>query len=948
MMSDSLFSEEDLNQDDLMRKREAEKAEKKTEKCGDCEEKVFPRRLYILDGYSIIYRSYFAHISSPLTDREGRNISAYFGFFSTLLSLLSSYPMDYIAVAMDEKAPTFRHEMYPEYKATRDKAPEDLHAQVPMIRETLDRMHIAAVSNPGFEADDIIATLSRLATHAGIETVIVTGDKDLMQLVGPHVSALRPPKKGESQYRIMQENEVLEEYGVRPSQIVDFLSIIGDKADNIPGIKGLGEKGAVKLLSEYVSLDGIYRHLDMLSQSIRRKLEEGKESGELSRELIRLRFDALPDDFPLDGLAVSGLSFPAGIADFEMHDCPSLIRRIPPSERGEVKEKTEPETDSGYVAPHAEKGVYQALTDIAEVERRFAFIAEHDGIIALDTETTGLEEDAEIVGFSFSYEPCRAYYVPLVAGGEKYLDREQVKDLFDRYLASGRIAVVNQNIKYDLKVIWRLGSDIARIAFDTMIAAWLLDSNANVYNLDDLSFRLLGAVTTRYEDVVGDAENFSSVPLDKATAYAAEDSDMALRLYRLLYVRLEEKGLLDVLEKYELPLIPILARMETEGIHLSDERLERMNEDVSSRLKTLVDGIYAIAGHEFNINSTMQLSKVLFEELHLPAGKKTQKGYSTDTATLEGLREEGGEIISDLLDYRQLSKLQSTYIDVLPSLQDENGRIHTSFLQTGTATGRLSSRNPNLQNIPVRTDEGRMIRSAFTPRLGHLFLSADYSQVELVVLAHMSQDPALMAAFNEGQDVHRYTAGLIFSKDVGEVDSHERRIAKTINFGIMYGMSAFRLSRDLGISRSDASAFISRYFERYSGIKAFVDKTNAYASEHGYVLTAGGHRRDVLGINSSNKVEKASAERVAVNTVIQGTAAEIMKLAMIAVDRAIREAGLETKMLLQVHDELIFEVPEKEKDVVGALVKEKMESAVKLSVPLRASLEFGQSWGDMH
>ncbi len=943
-MSDSLFTDKDLDQDEIVKERMKERKEssRKEEKAGDG--KVFSKRLYVLDGYSIIYRSYFAHISNPLTDGKGLNVSAYFGFFSTLLSLITSYRMDYLAIAMDEKEPTFRHIMYPEYKATRDKAPEDLHAQVPMIKETLSKMNISVVSNPGFEADDVIASLCREAGKNEIETIIVTGDKDLMQLVGNHVSALRPPKKGESQYKIMQEKEVIDEYGVKPSQIVDFLSIIGDKSDNVPGIKGLGEKGAVKLLSEYVSLDGIYRHLDMLSAGVRKKLEDGKADGELSKSLIELNFSALPRSFDISSLSASGIVLANGIDDLEARGCRSLARRIASMSSVKFEPKAE---EKSYDAPVAEKGVYSSITDIEEVRRHFEQ-AEKKGVMALDTETTGLEEDAEMVGFSFSYEEGRAYYVPLVAGGAEYISRDDVRKLFDDFLASGRIGIINQNIKYDLKIIWRLGSDIRRIVFDTMIAAWLLDSNANVYNLDDLSFRMLGAVTTRYEDVVEKGEPFSSVPLDKATSYAAEDSDMAYRLYHVLKDKLSEKNLIGVMEKYELPLIPILARMEREGIHLSRERIEKMDADAASRLKEIVDDIYAIAGHEFNINSTQQLAAVLFEELHMKAGKKTQRGYSTDTATLEGLKEEGGRIISDLLAYRQLSKLKSTYIEVLPMLQDDEGRIHTSFLQTGTATGRLSSRNPNLQNIPVRTDEGRMIRSAFTPRPGCVFLSADYSQIELVVLAHMSGDPALRSAFIDGVDVHRYTASLIFGKAVEDVDAQERRIAKTINFGIMYGMSAFRLSKELGITRSDAASFITRYFDRYSSVRNFVEKTNSFASEHGYVVTAGGHRRDVLGINSSNKVEKAGAERVAVNTVIQGSAAEIMKLAMISVDKEIVSRGLKSRILLQVHDELIFEVSEDEQAEMEELVREKMEGAVKLDVPLRASLEFGQSWGDMH
>ncbi len=898
------------------------------------------RKLYIIDGYSVIYRNYFAHLSNPLTSPDGVNISAYFGFFSTLFALMGSHQPDYLAVVMDERKPTFRHEMYPEYKANRDKAPEDLHAQVPMIRTTLEKMGVPVVSREGYEADDMIASLAAMAGRQGIHTVMVTADKDLMQLVSPMVSALRPPQKGGKEYRLYDAEEVRKEYGVRPDQIVDYLTIIGDKADNIPGIKGLGEKGAVKLLSEYETLDGIYRHIDMLPAGMRKKLDEGRGDAELSKKLIVLCSDALPDSFSFSSIDSEAIDTSAAAPDFERYGCRTLLKRIKQDDR-------RPFAEDGEI-PEERKGVYSAITDITKVREHFEKAEEKGGLIALDTETTGLEETASIVGFSFSYEEGIAYYVPLIAGGEEYVRKEDVRELFDEFLASGRLAVINQNVKYDLKTIWNLGSDIAHIHFDTMIAAWLLDSNANVYNLDELSSRYLAHQTIHYEDVVEKGMPFSSVPLDKATRYAAEDSDMAYRLYLLLSAKLEERSLLDVFRTYELPLIRILAEMERCGIHLSSQRIDSLSRECGERIESLVSEIYGMARHEFNINSTRQLSKVLFEELQLPAGKKTQYGYSTDTATLEGLRGVGGRLIECILEYRQLSKLMSTYIDVLPSLADERGRIHTSFLQTGTATGRLSSRNPNLQNIPVRTDEGRMIRSAFTPEDGTVFLSADYSQIELVVLAHMSGDEGLRSAFRNGIDVHRYTASMIFSKSVDEIDSRERRIAKTINFGIMYGMSAFRLSNELGISRGEASDFIKKYFERYSGVREFVDKVNAYASEHGYVRTASGHVREVLGINSSNKVEKAGAERVAVNTVIQGTAAEIMKKAMIAIAGAIKEKKLESRMLLQVHDELIFEVPENEKDEMEALVRREMEGAASLSVPLHVSIEFGSSWGDMH
>ena len=941
-MNDGLFDEADLIPENILKER-AENKRKTAVKSSDMSEKAegpFDKRLYIIDGYSVIYRSYFAHLSNPLTDRSGTNVSAYFGFFSTLFSLMSAYKMDYLAVVMDERAPTFRKEMYPEYKANRDKAPEDLHAQVPMIKSTLEKMHISCLSHSGFEADDIIATLSRLAYRSGIETVMVTGDKDLLQLVNDHVFALRPPRKGESQYRFFRSEEVKEEFGIAPEQIVDYLSIIGDKADNIPGIKGLGEKGALKLLSEYVSLEGIYRHLDMLQPSMRKKLDEGKPDAELSKALIILRQDALPDDFNIEELSYASIETSAAASDFEDRNCKSLLRRI--GHPASAKTEDVPAVQS------EERGVYSALTDLEEVRKHFDRAAENGGIIALDTETTGLEEDAALMGFSFSYEKGTAYYVPLVAGRKEYNSKESIKELFDEYLASGRLGVVNQNIKYDLKVIWNLGSDIKNIVFDTMIAAWLLDSNANIYNLEELSSRYLGLTTIKYEDVVGKDEIFSDIPLEKASQYSAEDSDMAYRLYLLFSEELKRRNLDNVMNTFELPLIRILARMEREGIHLSQERIGKLDEDIGKRIEALVARIYEEAGHEFNINSTMQLSHVLFDELGMKAGKKTQKGYSTDTATLEGLRADGGAIISDILDYRQLSKLKSTYIDVLPSLADGCSRIHTSFLQTGTATGRLSSRNPNLQNIPVRTDEGRLIRSAFTPRDGSVFLSADYSQIELVVLADASQDEALMGAFRSGEDVHRYTASLIFGHPSEAVTDHERRIAKTINFGIMYGMSAFRLSNELGIPRKDASSFIETYFQRYSGVKDFVARMEEEARKNGSVRTRFGHIREVIGINSSNKVERAGAERVAVNTVIQGTAAEIMKLAMINIDRALTAGGYRTRILLQVHDELIFEVPKDEQEAIADLVKKEMENAVKLSVPLRASLEFGESWGDMH
>ncbi len=952
-----LFSEADLDpemikleRNQMERERLSRIESKEAEKSKDSVDLAsFDKKLYILDGYSIIYRCYFAHISSPLLDMDGKNCNAYFGFFQTLFFLMSSYPdMDYLAVAMDEKAPTFRHLMYPEYKANRQKAPEDLHAQVPDIVSTLEKMHVCVLSRAGYEADDLIASLTKKATENKIESIMVTGDKDLCQLVSDHVYALRPPKKGETKYKLFGRDDVKNEYGVYPNQIVDYLSILGDASDNVPGIKGLGEKGAVKLLSQYLSFDGIYRHLDSLSAGVRKKLEDGKESGELSRKLVKLSFDALSDDFDFSSLDTSLIKKSAAVEDFEFRKMKSLAKRALagvgsedkdiPSNRSVDDVKPQPIVDQDLLG----KGRYSAM-DIADAMSKMDLVASNkDNVVALDFLALDFEKGSDMVGFAFSYEAQSSYYVALDSE-----NRDGAKALFDKYFLTGKIKAISHNAKFVLKCVWTLGSDIKDFLCDTMIASWMIDSNVGKYSLSNIVSSYFNHTLLDIDDLIEKGEDITSLSSQMATMYSAERADYIYRLYKVLEKKLAEKSLLEPFSSLELPLIRILAKMEKEGIYLSDEKMEDMKSKTDKRLSELVSRIYEEAGHEFNVNSTMQLGKVLFEEKGLKAGRKTQKGFSTDTETLEALKGDN-PIVDDVLEYRLLNKLKTTYIDVLPSLRDQDGRIHTSFLQTGTATGRLSSRNPNLQNIPIRTDEGRIIRDAFVPAGDNIFLSADYSQIELCVLAYMADDSNLKNAFISAEDVHKYTASLIFSKPISDIDAKERRIAKTINFGIMYGMSAFRLSNELGISRSDASTFIEKYFERYSGVKLFVDKTIHEAEKNGYVRTKFGHVREILGINSSNKLERSAAERVAVNTIIQGTAAEIMKKAMIDIDKALQEENLKTKMLLQVHDELIFEVPLDEKDVIEALVRDKMENAVKLSIPLRASLEFGHSWGDMH
>ena len=961
---DELFSAEDLDQEALAREaeerermRESRKEEKKDERAP-----LSGRKLYIVDGYSLIYRSYFAFLTHPLTDSEGNNVSAFFGFFNTVFMLIRDYKFDYFVIAMDSKGPTFRHRMYPEYKANREAAPQDLHSQVPLIMDALEKLNIPYIAQEGYEADDLIATLAANASRLGVETVMVTGDKDLLQLVDDRVGALRPPKKNQPKYTLFGPEEVKEEFGIAPTQIVDYLSLLGDSSDNVPGVKGIGEKGAVKLLEEYVSLDGIYRHLDSLSKGLRAKLEEGKESAYLSRDLVRLKSDVFRlDSFDDDRFLTSTIDYAHAVDIFKKHNCFSLAKSAAamarkgeepssPARTAAVEEDMEETAQKDVTKDPSLIGLgeYQVLKDIKTVRAYFEEARRAAGHIAFDIETSDLDTaKAELVGFSFSYGKKKAFYCPLKAAEGTFLALDDVMALFNEYFSTGKLKVIGQNIKFDLEVLSHLGLEGMEIEADTMIYAWLLDSASSSYSLESLALRYLSYEAIAYDDIVPKGADFSAVPLESAMRYGAEDSDLTYRLYLHLGKELEERDLMRVFRDYELPLIPVLARMEMAGVLLDKDFMRQLDGTMSARQEDLEKRIIQLAGHEFNINSTQQLAKVLFEELGLQAGRKTQRGYSTATETLEGLRGEH-PIIEDILAYRQVSKLLGTYIDTLPQMTDGEGRIHSSFLQTGTATGRLSSKNPNLQNIPIRSEDGRLIRSAFIAGDGCRFLSADYSQIELVMLAHVSGDEELGRAFREGGDVHRYTASLIFDKKPEEVEPAERRIAKTINFGIMYGMSPFRLSGELGISRADAKTFIDRYFERYAQVRSYVDKVVRDAEEKGYVRTLGGHMRTVVGINSRNKNVKAAAERIALNTIIQGSAAELMKKAMAALDGEMRRRGLASRMLLQVHDELIFEVPVGELEEMRSLVRECMEGAAKLSVPLHVSIEDAERWGDMH
>jgi DNA polymerase-1 len=921
------------------------------------------RPLYILDAYAFIYRSYFAFMNRPLRNASGANVSAAFGFFRFLFALFDQRNPGAFAAVFDPAGPTFRHHMYPAYKATRQKAPEDLHAQVPLVEEILRALGVPILRSDGFEADDLIAALATRARAEGRECWIVSGDKDLLQLVGGGVRALRPDSS--FLYKPYGPDEVETEWGVAPARILDYLSLTGDASDNVPGVPGVGDKTALKLLTEFHSLDDLYARLEEVKpDSLKKKLAAGRESAYLSYKLITLDADAPTGIADLEELDVESLDRAKANAIFaregmkslvvsdgaaDLFDGPAAVKAPAagksPAAAGSV------EKPSASLAPPEllGEGSYETVTDDAAlaswVDRCIAA-----RLFAFDCETDSLDELAATpVGFSLAFEPKRACYVPLACPEDIRVSESVARRHLARLFSAPGVILVGHNVKYDWQVMRRFGAPMKCALRDTMIAAWLLDTDSPSLALGALSERRLGSAGIAFEDVVPKGASFAMVPADKATAYAAEDADFTLRLHVLMEGELEAAGLTSLYRDLEMPILPILGAMEAEGILVDSGELRDYGVELDAELASIQADIWKDVGHEFNIASTKQLQEVLFVERKLATGKKTKTGYSTDTSVLEDLA--ALDIVPrKILRHRSLAKLKSTYIDSLASLAEASsaGRIHTHYSQTGAATGRLSSRDPNLQNIPVRDEEGRRIRMAFTASPGNLLISADYSQIELVVLAHLSQDPGLLKAFREGVDIHRRTASLLFGMDEADVTPDKRRLAKTINFGVIYGMSAFRLSNELGIPRGDAQKFIDAYFATYSGVRDFIDKAVKEAEERGYSTTMLGRRRPIRAINSRNKTEKQAAERVAVNTPIQGSAADIVKLAMLKVDAALRAERPKSRLLLQVHDELIAEAPEKEADAIAALMKREMEGAIELSLPLKVSVETGRRWGEMH
>ena len=960
------------------------------------------KTVYILDSYGLIFRCYFAFISRPLTNPNGDNVSALFGFFRNIHWILEHYKPGYLFAAMDSKTKTFRHEMYPEYKATRNKTPDDLHAQIPWINEILEKLGVPVLQCDGYEADDIIATVAKKCEEQGRPCRILSGDKDLMQLVSQNCQILKP-ESGANTWKVTGIEGVEAEWGVPPEKLLDLLSLYGDTADNIPGVHGVGVKTAAKLLADYNDLDGIYAHVDEVKGAMHQKLVDGKESAYFSQKLIRLcntvpcaeidnainseklQFNyeqaaILLEKYGVPSLAKSyenlELTLNAGSNAKEHAKENNLFNQTAAKTKAPEVTSPEPQNaayDNYIEAKQNDTSSYRALKTTAELK---AFIDDYlkklEGVkdkttlpIAYDSETTSFDTfNARILGFSLCFEKGKSVYVPLnqessdsLFSANEFVPKDQAFKELERIFINKDVTVFMHNAKYDLKVLANNGFDAEKLidnlnVLDTMLLAWLQNPERlgkKGYGLEYLSETQLGLKGIEFDEIVQKGQTFEDVPLETAVKYAAEDADFTLQLG--LYYTKDEKWFSQNKKLIELEhsILPVLIKMELNGIHIDSNALNDYNEELTKNLAVVIQNIYKEVGHEFNIASPKQLQTVLFEERHLKPGKKTKTGYSTDTSVLEELAF-FDPVPKMILEYRELAKLQSTYVQTLPTMADKNGRIHTDFVQTGTATGRLSCRDPNLQNIPVRSEAGRKIRSAFTAPDGKVLISADYAQIELVVLAHLSGDKNMCKSFIDGTDVHKATAAMIYGVSSDAVTPEMRRTAKTINFGVIYGMSAFRLAQDLGISRTQATMFIENYFKLYADVDTFIKNTIADAEKTGYIQTISGRCRPILNINSRNKVEKSAAERIAVNSPVQGSAADIVKMAMLSVDKALKDSKSQARLLLQVHDELIFECPDNEQEInkTISLIKEKMENAFPLSVPLRVSIEYGKNWGEFH
>ena len=935
------------------------------------------KKLFLLDAYALIFRAYFAFAKNPRITSGGLDTSAVYGFTSALLDLLSKENPTHIAVCFDLPEPTERHEIFPEYKANRDATPEAIKLAVPFIHRILEAFKIPALGVPGFEADDVIGTLAKKAEKEGFTTYMMTPDKDFGQLVSPNIFMYRPARGGNPP-EVWGEAEVCEKFDLdNVQQVIDYLGMMGDAVDNIPGLPGVGAKTASKLLKQYGSLEETLANADEIKGKLGEKIRDNAELGILSKRLARI-ITEVPIELASETLTRDAWDQDALMDVFEELEFRTLARRLG------IERSNEKPTDA---APKATKKVnltsndqmslfggddtpsestvslssrnsiansdhfYQMVETLGEA-RQLAFLLAEKSSVAFDTETTSLEVlDAEVVGMSFSYAAGKAYYVNLPQERNKAMEWIHA---FKPFWESEETEKIGQNIKYDISVLLNYDVQIKGPLFDTMIAHYLIQPDMR-HNMDILAETYLNYETISIETLLGkkgkNQKNMRDIAPKEVLNYAAEDADITFQLKGVFEPKLVETGVEKVFKNIEMPLVPVLARMEREGIKIDVHSLRSYSGELGETIIRLEREIIELAGRPFNVGSPRQLGEVLFDDLKLSdKPKKTKTGqYATSEAILEGLRKKH-PIIESILNFRELKKLKSTYVDALPELvHKKTGRVHTSFNQTVAATGRLSSTNPNLQNIPIRTQNGRKVRAMFVPAdENHVLMAADYSQIELRVIAALAEDEAMISAFKNGEDIHKATAAKVFEVPPEEVSREQRSNAKTVNFGIVYGVSAFGLSQQTDMSRKEAKAAIDGYFRTYPGIKEYMDKQVSIARDKGYVETITGRRRYLKDIESRNAVVRGHSERNAVNAPIQGSAADIIKLAMIELDRSMRHAKMKSKMLLQVHDELVFDARLDELDALKAMVIEKMEAAVALSVPMVAEVGTGNNWLEAH
>jgi len=917
------------------------------------------QKLFLLDAYALIYRSYFAFIRNPRYNSKGVNTSAMLGVTNTIVQLLENENPDYVGVVFDVSAPTFRHEMYKEYKANREEMPEDLRKSIPYIRKIIEAFNIPIIEKEGFEADDVIGTLAKKAEKEGFTTYMMTPDKDYAQLVSEHVLMFKPGKAG-NDAEVWGPEEVRENFGIEKSeQMIDILGLMGDSADNIPGCPGIGPKTAQKLVGQFGSIDGIYKNIDQLKGKQKENLVENEAQVRLSRKLATIITD-VPIEFDKKGLTREVFHREDLKKLFDELEFKSLISRL---ELGEVKAENAMQ-GTLFGAPAAEATEEKSTENIKTVPHQYYLVETEMQRASLraelsvqkefcfDTETTGLDpHTAEIVAMSFSFRTHEAFCVTLP---KKREEAQKIMDEFRAVFADEKVMKIGQNIKYDILILSNYNIPVKGPLYDTMLAHYLIQPDMK-HNLDQLCLQYLNYEKVHTEELIGkkgkNQLSMRSVALDKLRDYACEDADLTYQLKLAIDPELEKAGVRNLFDEIEMPLVPVLARMENAGVKLNSKELNEYAKVLREQILELEKEIIELAGEEFNVSSPKQLGPILFEKLKIDSNaKKTKtKQYSTSEDVLIRLVDRH-PIVQKILDFRGLKKLLSTYVEALPLLVNKKtGKIHTSYNQAIAATGRLSSVNPNLQNIPIRDAAGREIRKAFIPTDdAHTFLSADYSQIELRIMAALSNDEEMLRAFNEGKDIHAITAAKIYQIPEKEVDADKRRKAKTANFGIIYGISAFGLSQRLNIPRAEAKELIDGYFENFPKIKEFMDKQIKRAQDQGYVETIKGRRRYLSDINSANAVVRGMAERNAINAPIQGSAADIIKIAMINIHREMEKQNLRSDMILQVHDELNFDVYKQELEEMKKLVKQEMENAVDIGVPLIIEMNAADNWLDAH